>query len=69
MKPSPAPLEKRNKPLKIAGMTIVQTMTLIALFGLTMHLEFYWIAGVVAAIFLFGIWAGRRATRHGDSTP
>ena len=50
--------------MKIAGLTIVQTMTLVGLLGLTMHLEFYWMAGVVAAIFLFGIWASRRAGRR-----
>ena len=56
-----------RKPLKIAGLTIVQTMTLVGLLGLTMHLELYWLAGVVAAIFLFGIWAGRRAARHAEA--
>lgn len=58
-----------SKPVKIAGLTIVQTMTLIGLLGLTMHLELYWMAGVVTAIFLFGIWAGRRAARRGESSP
>ena len=55
--------------MKISGLTIVQTMTLIGLLGLTMHLEFYWMAGGVAAIFLFGIWASRRAGRSGEPAP
>jgi len=62
-------VQKRNEPVKIAGMTIIQTMTLIALFGLAMHLEFYWIAGGVAAVFLFGVWAGKRAARRGAGAP
>ena len=45
-------------------MTIVQTMTLLGLLGLTMHLELYWMAGIVAAIFVFGVWCGRRAARR-----
>ena len=48
-------------------MTIVQTMTLVGLLGLTMHLELYWVAGGVALIFLFGIWYGRRASRRRGS--
>ena len=45
-------------------MTIVQTMALVGLFGLAMHLELYWIAGGLVAIFLFGIWCGRRKSRR-----
>ena len=38
------------------------------LLGLAMHLEIYWLAGVVAAIFVFGVWYGRRASRRRGRT-
>ena len=53
-------------------MTIIQTMTLLGLLGLAMHLELYWMAGIVAVIFVFGVWYGRRAARRRasiDTTP
>ena len=44
-------------------MTIIKTMLLIGLFGLTMHMELYWIAGFVATALLIGVWVGKRAKR------
>lgn len=45
-------------------MTIIQTMSLLGLLGLAMHLELYWMAGIVAFIFVLGVWYGRRAARR-----
>lgn len=45
-------------------MTIIKTMLLVGLFGLTMHMELYWIAGFVGAAFLIGVWLAKRAKRR-----
>jgi hypothetical protein len=45
-------------------MTILNTMILIGLAGLTMHLQLYWMAAIVGAIFAGGIWLGRRKARR-----
>ena len=46
-------------------MTIIRVMTLVALFGLAMHFEYYWAAGgFVAAFLLLLAVARRRAGRQ-----
>jgi hypothetical protein len=44
-------------------MTLVVTMVLIALFGLAMHLGFYWAAGGLVALFALCLLAAKRAAR------
>jgi hypothetical protein len=44
-------------------MTLIKTMLLIGLFGLTMHLQLYWIAGFVAAALVIGTWMSKRSKR------
>jgi Na+/proline symporter len=44
-------------------MTIVGTMTLIGLFGLAMHLGYYWAAGGLVALFVLKVIAAKRAAR------
>ena len=46
-------------------MTILYTMTLVGLLGLALHMEWYWMAGGVAALFLFSILYTRRRSRTG----
>ena len=41
-------------------MTIIRVMTLVALFGLAMHFEYYWAAGGLVAVFLLLLVAARR---------
>jgi hypothetical protein len=43
-------------------MTIIKIMMLVGLFGLTMHLELYWLAAFVGAVFGTGILIARRTT-------
>jgi hypothetical protein len=45
-------------------MTIVETMMLIAFFGVAMHVQKYWIAGFLVAVFAFRVWYVRRAARR-----
>jgi hypothetical protein len=38
-------------------------MFLVGLFGLAMHLAYYWVAGGIAAIFVLRVVAAKRAAR------
>ena len=38
------------------AMTILRTMTLVALLGIALHLELYWAAGAIVALYLFLRW-------------
>ena len=44
-------------------MTIISTMTVIGLFGLAMHLHYYWAAAGLAAVFALMIIVARRSAR------
>ena len=41
-------------------MTIIRVMTLVALFGLAMHFEYYWAAAGLAALFVLMLAVARR---------
>ena len=45
-------------------MTIINIMVLVGLFGLTMHLELYWLAAFIAVVFGAGILIARRIRRR-----
>jgi hypothetical protein len=44
-------------------MTIIVVMTLVGLFGLAMHLEYYWAAGGLVALVVLLLAAARRKAR------
>lgn len=50
-------------------MTIINIMVLVGLFGLAMHLQLYWLAAFIAAVFGAGILVARRAARRSSALP
>ena len=42
-------------------MSVITTMTLIGLFGLAMHLGYYWAAGGLVALFALLVYSAKRS--------
>jgi hypothetical protein len=42
-------------------LTVITTMILVGLLGLTLHLGYYWAAGAVAALFVTGVIVAKRS--------